>query len=389
VSEKFDLMKTVEDNRRKIKVLELNEEQSLNSYNRMMNKKNDLMETLEEYKKKLNILETKEQKKINFYKEMMNEIKGLLEDKQKSYKWLTGMMADYMTIAEDKYQKSLEDGGNKHDLVRSFKINNLKHEKKQLIQENKMLRYELDYIKTLIPETEDIVEYDESGENYEDYENEEWIYKYLPKEEYELLTDIEKNERALEYYKNRKKSKWEIGRDFERYVGYLWEKKGYNVEYYGIEKKLKDLGRDLIIENNDDVFIVQCKYWSSKKLIHEKHIAQLFGTLVKYKIEHPEEKRTITGLLVTHTKLSDEARQFAEALKIIIQEDVELGDYPLIKCNVGRDEYGSPTRIYHLPMDLQYDKVKINKKEGDFYAFTIEEAESGDFRRAYKWHGNN
>jgi hypothetical protein len=38
-------------------------------------------------------------------------------------------------------------------------------------------------------------------------------------EEYNNLSDTEKNIRVLEYYKKRKKRNWEIGKDFERYIG--------------------------------------------------------------------------------------------------------------------------------------------------------------------------
>jgi hypothetical protein len=37
---------------------------------------------------------------------------------------------------------------------------------------------------------------------------------------------------------------WQIGRDFERYVGYRYESLGYDVEYMGIVKGLEDLGRE-------------------------------------------------------------------------------------------------------------------------------------------------
>jgi len=36
-------------------------------------------------------------------------------------------------------------------------------------------------------------------------------------------------------------------------------------------------------------------------------------------------------------------------------------------------------------MDQQYDLVKINQP-GECFAFTVEEAESLGFRRAFKWH---
>ncbi|MDR2943441.1 MAG: restriction endonuclease [Treponema sp.] len=319
----------------------------------------------------------------NFCTDIMKKIKESLVEKLHSYKWLAGMMADYLTIAESEYHTFLKSSTRANDLLRAIRIKELTDKEKKVIKENKILRYELEYIKTLIPEVEDITEYDETGSGID--EEGDYLSNFLPKEEYEKLSDTEKNERSLEFYLNRKKTNWEIGRDFERYVGYTFEKKGYRVEYYGIEKKLNDLGRDLILQNDEQIVIVQCKYWSKYKVIHEKHIAQLYGTLVKYKLDNPKNKKDVIGIFVTHTKISDEARRFADALEIGVVEELELGEYPLIKCNVNHDNYGNTTKIYHLPMDLQYDIVKIRQKEGDFYAFTIAEAEKAGFRRAYRW----
>ncbi len=56
----------------------------------------------------------------------------------------------------------------------------------------------------------------------------------------------------------------------------------------------------------------------------------------------------------------------------------------MIKCNIGV----SGDKIYHLPMDQQYDRI-INKKNSKLtYCKTINEAESLGYRKAYKWKGN-
>jgi hypothetical protein len=57
-------------------------------------------------------------------------------------------------------------------------------------------------------------------------------------------------------------------------------------------------------------------------------------------------------------------------------------DYSMIKCNVnGKD------RIYHLPFDQQYDRVRIGTVPGECYAQRTEEAERLGFRRAKRWLG--
>ena len=159
---------------------------------------------------------------------------------------------------------------------------------------------------------------------------------------------------------------------------------------------IEDRGRDLICRKNNTTVVVQCKCWSSKKQIHENHINQLFGTTLKYYLETNRNanfeqffkalnERKIVPLLVTSTKLSDVAKQYAKALRIEIREDEKLEKYPMVKCNISRV---SKEKIYHLPFDQQYDKVKIDG-EGEFYAMTVQEAEDKGFRRAKKWVGNS
>ena len=55
----------------------------------------------------------------------------------------------------------------------------------------------------------------------------------------------------LDAFKTKKLNNLEVGRLYERYVGYLYEQEGWSVTYKGIVDGLNDLGRDLIcIKNN-------------------------------------------------------------------------------------------------------------------------------------------
>lgn len=131
-----------------------------------------------------------------------------------------------------------------------------------------------------------------------------------------------------------------------------------------------------------EVEIIQCKYWSKDKVIHEKHVFQLYGTLIAYKIDHPQSR--VSGTSVTSTILSERARQFAAALGIQSIEEHSLGDYPCIKCNVSQRD---GERIYRLPFDQQYDKTLIGHRDQERYVTTVAEAEQLGFRRAFRWHG--
>lgn len=204
------------------------------------------------------------------------------------------------------------------------------------------------------------------------------VRQWISKADYDLLPREEKFQLALDNYKHRKRSNWEAGRDYERYICYLYEKQGYKVVCFGALKGLDDLGRDLYAHKGADTIIIQCKRWAPQKLIHEKHIYQLFGTVTDYSIDHPLVNTH--GLLLSTCSLSDKAKEVADRIGIEYEENAQFPDYPLVKCNINK----AGEKIYHLPFDQQYDKVQIDYLAGEFYAGSIKEAERKGFRRAYR-----
>lgn len=246
----------------------------------------------------------------------------------------------------------------------------------------KKMKLEYDLLFELFPELDGYIE---RCENYADIQtlkdDYDYARSYLNDEEYQKLSIDERNQKALDNYINsRKKTKWQIGRDYEIQIAQEYEKLGYQVEHFGT-KKINDLGRDLIAKNQHEILIIQCKYWSKEKTIHEKHICQLYGTAIQYKIEN-NPLLSVKPVFVTTIKLSETAKKFAQYLSVeVVAEKKFNDDFPRIKCNVSK----SGEKIYHLPFDLQYDSVKIEKHKGEFYASTIEEATNKGFRRAKKW----
>ena len=217
---------------------------------------------------------------------------------------------------------------------------------------------------------------------------------YLSREEYEELDEEERNQLALDRYVKADKSKWQIGRDYELFIGYEYDKDGWNVDYFGIDKQLEDMGRDLIAVKGNTVHVIQCKYWAQHKLIHEKHIAQLYGTTVQYMLgSNPHDQlflfndKAVIPVFVTNISLSETAKCFADYLNVKVIDNKDFGAFPRIKCNINTDEDGLESKIYHLPMDQQYDRTKVDKP-GEFFAFTVKEAVDAGFRRAWRWHGD-
>lgn len=217
---------------------------------------------------------------------------------------------------------------------------------------------------------------------YTEQERQDPATQLLARSEYLKLTPGERNQLALDRYWKRRHSSKHVGKMYERYIGYIYECQGYAVSYYGIDKELDDLGRDLVCVKGKKAVVIQCKNWSKYKTVRENRVFQHFGTVFEYKQQHPN--MNVTAAFYTTTAISDVAKEFAKTLGMEIFDNYKFDkSYPCIKCNIGRD--GS--KIYHLPFDQQYDKVNIEPEKDEFFAKTVKEAEDAGFRRAYRWRG--
>jgi len=314
----------------------------------------------------------------------------LAKEKSLGFPWLAKAYSDYLDLQDQQLANYLE---SKPQPARraAEHLREMATRRRAAEQAYRVLKYQLEYYESLFPWLIDF-----KGEDIDDLirqimerkeevkgEPEDKVVVYTTAGERGTLSRQELFQRALDRWWKKPKSKWEIGRDFERYIGYLYESKGNAVYYQGIIEGLEDLGRDLICIRDNDASIVQCKYWSKAKQIHEKHIFQLYGTVIAYRIDHPHMNTFAS--FVTSTSLSERAKQFAQELQVEVVENHPLEPYPSIKCNVSRRD---GTRIYHLPFDQQYDRTLIEEESNECYVETVKEAEDLGFRRAFRWHGS-
>lgn len=302
-------------------------------------------------------------------------------------KWL----AEYIAEAErllDPRDMILQT--KKHPARKSAEIvREVKAEKREVLARLKFVEYQLKSYEEYFP---DLAEYrdmilDETirlssdANNLDDLESADPTARYLSAQEWQALSSSDKNQLALDRYLARPKANWEIGRLYERYLGYLREKDGWAVTYHGALHGFEDLGRDLVCARGTIVEIVQAKCWSTQRTIHEKHIFQLYGTSLLYRLQHPGA--TVHSVLTATTGLSDVAQMAAAELDVRV-ERIPLPPtyYPMIKCNIG----SGGDKIYHLPIDQQYDRVLL-VKPGECYVTDVREAERLGFRRAWRYHG--
>lgn len=328
------------------------------------------------------------------FKRLEEQEKGVVQlakERQVGFPWLAKAYAEFFELQDRNIIDFLQ--YKKHSAVSaSLIVKEQSRLRREAEREKKIAQYLVEYYEHIAPFLLDLKEEvdiatEQERELLKEYSEEELqdeTTHYLTKEEYRKLPTVERNQMALDRFWKRPKSKWLIGRLYERYVGYLYEKDGYDVDYIGIFKGFEDLGRDLICKKGSDFIVIQCKNWAEFRTIYEKHVFQFFGTVFQYKDENKDKK--VRAIFYTSTKLSDLARRFSKELNIELKENFKFDkEYPAIKCNISRID---GTKIYHLPFDQQYDKTKIEKDKGEFYCQTVKEAESAGFRRAFRYRGN-
>jgi hypothetical protein len=330
----------------------------------------------------------------------MKELQIIIQERKIQFPWLSAAIADYHALEAEKTAVFLETKS--HPAARAAaEVREHARAKRNAEFEARMMRYRVEYYEKLFPW---IAEYvgddvpdtavDVSGGASESTDDP--AKAWLNDSEYKNLSTVAKNQLALDRWKSSRKSRWEIGLDYERFIGYNFETLGYDVSFPGAIEGLHDMGRDVIARRGPELRVIQCKYWSQDKMIHEKHIFQLFGSAIEYAFrlgnfetvdqlglfDGPVKALGVKAELYTSTSLSDRAKEVAKKLRVEINEKVRLSDYPLVKCNIS---LRGGQKIYHLPFDQQYDRTKIKPERGEKYVYTVAEAENAGFRRAWKW----
>lgn len=337
-------------------------------------------------------------------------LRSLIEEKAKAFPWLLAARSEFEDLLARRDARFLET--KKHPATKSAELvreHRVKAKEAELNLNQSLYRQH--YAEKLFPWLTDLLDedlqkmiadfktFDSTRNDTEAVANP--AQTYLTHTEYMELSETERNQRALDRHESSPKTKWQIGRDFERYVGYLLEEDNYDVFYYGATQGLEDLGRDLVATRKEETLIVQCKYWSSEKTIHEKHVYQLYGTFCDYVISNNlglqskqgklfgarDALHNVRPLLLTTAKLSERAQLASKLLNVESKTiPMEKWNYPKIKCNVSQR---GGIKIYHLPFDQQYDTVKIEKERGESFVATCIVAENLGFRRAWRWKSEN
>ncbi len=270
-------------------------------------------ELTEKYREEINKISNE----IELTKKETKLWKDTLIERTSGFPTLLTFIKEYKKLKDEKIQNYLK--SKKHPAIKASDV--VKEEtirRREAEYENKKTQAIINYYEWIAPFLVDFkndlidIKEEENLKEYDEEELQDPTVNYLTKEEFRKLSSQERNQLALDRFWKRPKSNWLLGRIYERYIGYLYEEQGYNVEYVGIFKGYEDLGRDLICRKGKNFIIIQCKNWSQFKTIYEKHIFQFFGTVFQYKDANPEH--IVRGIFYTTTSLSDLARKFSQEL---------------------------------------------------------------------------
>ena len=356
-------------------------------------------------------LELKRMEIIDFVKSQTieDEVIQLEKEKASGFPWLAQAYDEYNDLKDLRLANWLEEKSPPAPKAAET-VRQIAKERREAEKAARLADYLLQYCRFLAPWLDEYIgmeaeeldtiihEIHESWQKKEQEFDEE-VKRQIGPKKYESLSPSEKLQRKLDWYWNKpNKSNWQIGRDYERFIGYLYERDGWSVYFHG-KKGFEDLGRDLICKKSDNIVdIVQCKYWAKEKIIHEKHVYYLFGTTVEYYLDNFEirddvllplfpdliQEKKVTPKLIITIDVSPKAAQVAKVLKVSV-EKIPFERYPSVKCNVSRK---NEEKIYHLPFDQQYDSTLIEDERLECYVNTIAEAEALGFRHAYRWTGS-
>ena len=195
-----------------------------------------------------------------------------------------------------------------------------------------------------------------------------------------------------EYVHRRNLSKREAGDRYERYIGYLYERAGWPVEYYGLTEGVANSNRgiDLICYGADATHFVQTKHWT-EGVVAKTNIRNVIDRVAK-NAQQLAEKRTLSGkvvpVLVVKPELDAEYFDYAAEQGVRLFHDVSVQLYPQVKCTTGK----RGSRKYFVPFLKEktaekvqetldgawepYDLVRMDTASGDVFVHTLAEAEA-------------
>ena len=165
----------------------------------------------------------------------------------------------------------------------------------------------------------------------------------------------------------------DYGAQYERFVGHLFEERGFHVRYNGLREGINDGGIDLIARAPRKIRLIQCKRWN--RPVNSDTISRLHGGVERFvwneRKNKPAKSRThILGVLVTSGDVEPEAQELAEHLGMFVMKNLAFQTYPAVKAQEIVDGMGR----FLLPFNSGYDRMAFDISKGGHFFSTVREA---------------
>lgn len=141
------------------------------------------------------------------------------------------------------------------------------------------------------------------------------------------------------------------GQIYEKYVGQIFEEKGYKVFYKGLEEGILDHGIDLIAENDIDIIYIQCKYL--KKHLTKSHIEWILYKASQELLKAYENNtKTVIFMLIVNN--IDE--NFSKRIPKGFSNTISNNKYPLLEYFLNHNNTQNKVRLECVEINMR-DKV--------------------------------
>jgi hypothetical protein len=161
------------------------------------------------------------------YQKLLDHMRALdkvFVERKIQFPWLVSAIADLHALEAERDAQILE--AKKHAAVKSAGVVR-EHgaKRREAERQSRLMRYRVQYYEKLFPWIADYVgddvpdeTVDLSGSQAEPTDDP--VRYWLNDAEYRRLSETDKNQLALDRWKTSSKSRWEVGRDYERFIGY-------------------------------------------------------------------------------------------------------------------------------------------------------------------------
>lgn len=143
----------------------------------------------------------------------------------------------------------------------------------------------------------------------------------------EEMAERRRFERMLEAGDRSAMAMKRVGDAFERYVGRIFEDRGYTVWYHGLG--ILDGGIDLVFRSKSETLLVQCKYFTANRSVDLETVRALLFAVDRYRSHHTNSGGTpVRPVITTTSTLTYSARREALIRGVKVLENVPFsGDW--------------------------------------------------------------